>query len=206
MIGFSAQCHTRRKKREMFKRMLFAVVSILVSSSAQASLLTFTASLTPGQTTPPSGCTFNGAPCSGTAVFTVDTVTFDIALSMQYTVGAAWNLHLNDGAPGINGPTEIFLRGDMSTACGTGTFCRTILFTDGFVLPSNNLSDLIAGNDYILVTQATGDPDGPGLIRGQLQAVPEPGSISMLFMAFAVGLAMAGKRTRGRCFSAASCR
>jgi hypothetical protein len=177
----------------IFHRMMFIAVCFGAFSTANASLLTFTASLTPDLTVPPSGCVFNGVPCSGTALLTIDTTTLAISLSMQYTVGAARNIHLNDGAPGTNGLTQIFLRGDLATPCGTGTFCRDIAMTDGFSLPVSNLSDLIAGNDYILVTQLSSDPDSPGLIRGQLQAVPEPKSDLMIIISSALILLIRNK-------------
>jgi hypothetical protein len=183
---------TMTKIRVLF----FAGICIFTWSTAQASLLTFTANLTPAQTAPPSGCTFNGAPCFGTATLVVDTNTDALSLLMTYTVGAAWNLHVDDGTPGTNGPTEVFLRGDLAVPCGVGTFCRDISMTDGFSLPSSNLSDLIAGNDYIVVTEISSSPDGSGLIRGQLQQAPEPGSLTLVLLVLALAVAAFTVRSR----------
>lgn len=178
--------------------LFFAGICIFTWSTAQASLLTFTANLTPEQTAPPSGCTYNGDPCFGTATLVVDTSTDALSLLMTYTVGAAWNLHLDDGAPGTNGPTEVFLRGDLAVPCGVGTFCRDISMTDGFSLPSSNLSDLIAGKDYIVVTEISTSPDGSGLIRGQLQQVPEPSSLTLVLLVLALAAATRSMRSRAK--------
>jgi hypothetical protein len=165
--------------------LVLAAIGVLTWSKAEAALLTFTSDLTVAETSPSSGCTFNSAPCFGSATITVDTVTGDLSMAMTYTVGPAWNIHLDDGAPGTNGPTETYLRGDLAVACGTGTFCRNILMTDGFAIPLANLPDLIAGDDYLVITTVSTSQDGPGLIRGQLQAAPEPGSLGLMSLAIA---------------------
>jgi hypothetical protein len=179
--------------------LLFAGICVFTLPIARASLLTFTANLTVPQTVPPSGCTFNSSPCFGTATLIFDTVTDDLSMSMTYTTGQELNLHIDDGVPGTNGPTEVFLLGDLSVSCGVGTFCRNILMTYGFSVPSSNVSDLIAGNDYIVATTVSSSPDGSGQIRGQLlQSAPEPNSLTMLvFMTLVLASAgLFGKRRR----------
>ena len=169
-----------------------AGICLFTWPKAEAALLTFDANLTVAQTVPSSGCTFNGAPCFGTATLTLDTTTDAFSMSMMYTTGSVLNLHLDDGAPGTNGPTEVFLLSSLSVPCGSaGTFCRNILITDGFSIPSGNVSDLIAGNDYIVATAISSSPDGSGQIRGQLQPVPEPSSLTLMVfgtLAFAAAL------------------
>lgn len=143
--------------------------------SAQSKLLTFTANLATAETVPPSNCSVDHAPCFGTATLVVDTATGAFSLNLKYASAALGAMHLDLGDPGMNGKIQVMLEGSKAVPCGTHTWCRDILMTDGYIIPLQNIPDLTAGRDYLVVFSSTPrpvkNPDGPGAMRGQLQPV-----------------------------------
>lgn len=154
---------------------LLVLAALSTGLNAQSKLLTFTANLTTTQTVPPSNCSVDQAACHGTATLVVETTTGAFSLNLKYTGAALGAMHLDLGDPGMNGKIQLLLDGSKAVSCGTHTWCRDILMTDGYSIPMENLPDLTAGRDYLVVFSSTPrpikNPDGPGAIRGQLQPV-----------------------------------
>ncbi len=155
--------------------LVLAALSAGTCLNAQSKLLTFTANLATTQTVPPSNCSVDQAACYGSATLVVDTATGAFSLNLKYTGAALGAMHLDLGDPGTNGKIQVMLEGSKAVSCGTHTWCRDILMTDGYIIPMQNIPDLTAGRDYLVVFSSTPrpikNPDGPGAIRGQLQPV-----------------------------------
>jgi|HubBroStandDraft_6_1064221.scaffolds.fasta_scaffold125735_2 hypothetical protein len=162
-----------------FTRLISTVCScamVFACPLVQAEILKFTANLTTTQTVPPSDCVFENNPCSGTATLTVDTLSGSFSMSLTYTTGRVGAMHLDLGAPGTNGTIQVLLEGSKSVPLGNGTWRREVLMSDGLSIPVKNMTDLIAGNDYIVIFPSTPvtrrSPDLAGALRGQLRLVP----------------------------------
>jgi len=146
---------------------LFALLAVGLTISANAQTTQFTASADAAQEIP--APTINPALPAPTASFAATYVagapgmiTVSGNFSLQNTYAAA---HLHLGAPGTNGGVIVNLGTGVTSAGMTGTFSGT------FPVPAANAADLLNGNFYLNIHT---DINPSGEIRGQLLPVPEP--------------------------------
>lgn len=168
----------------------------LASSSASAALITFTGSFSGSQSAPPVT-----SPATGTAtlIFNDQTREFSLNFNVHGLSTPAVALHLDSPTPGPGGVIEDYLGNSTILNCGAD-LCRSISFGDGFFIPANNVSALLAGQDYLAV-YTTRFPVGPNTspesmgpeVAAQLQAIPEPVTAGLMSAAIAV-LALARRR------------
>lgn len=172
-------------------RKIAVFVALLgVSAASQASILTFIASMTGTQETPS-----NASPALGNAVIHIDTVTQHVYGYVRWTGligGAPTGSHIHVGIPGIAGDViynygvaglvtdGIYKRKDFdmvmvnkTQANSGGTGYNGILQT-----PTQQIANwFLTNHTYVNVHNAS-FPSGE--IRGQLTAVPEPGTMAAL--------------------------
>jgi hypothetical protein len=149
--------------------MVVAFAGLLAANRVSAQTTYFAANLDPFQEVPP-----HNTPGYGSADFQWDGTTLSIdANSGTYfdLLAGASTVRLQDAAAGANGPTIGLFNLD-TPGNTTGTFSGSLTG-----LTAGQVTDLLAGNTYINIT----DPVYPsGEIRGQLEVVPEPGSLAVL--------------------------
>ena len=157
-------------RRTSLKSMLIvAFTGLFVAIRASADVIMLQANLDPLQEVPP-----HNTPGYGDADFTLDSNS----LLLSVTSGAyadllagATSVIIADAAVGSNGPTQFSLT--LNTYGNT-----TGTFGGSGTLASNTIyNDAIAGNLYVNVRDSV-YPSGE--IRGQLEVVPEPASLSIL--------------------------
>ncbi len=170
------------QKNGMLQTVLFLA---LVTSSANATILTYNVSLTGSQSVP-----MNVTSATGSATVIVDDVLDTVSVDMSFTGligGDASAAHIHCCvATDANAPVVIPFTGFPNTTSGTYSNTFTGVSVD-------NITGIEAGTAYINIHNAT-FPGGE--IRGDiLAAAPEPGSISLL--ALAIG-ALGTLRLRSR--------
>ncbi|MEO8737718.1 MAG: CHRD domain-containing protein [Edaphobacter sp.] len=153
------------------------LVGILgIAAQSPASTMTYTATLIGANEVPP-----NGSTATGFATFTLngDFLTVDLTFS-GLTGGPAVAAHIHCcAAPGTNASVWVPYAGfpNMTSGTYTNTFdLATFAFSNG-----GTEAALIAGlNDGTAYTNIHDAEFPGGEIRGQISAVPEPGSLLLL--------------------------
>jgi hypothetical protein len=166
------------------KRTLATLAFLLVVAAiapAQATLITFTASLDGAQQVPPAMSSGTG---SGSVVLDTVADTITVNLSWQGLTGPAIAAHIHGpGAVGVNA-SILFPFANVPAATSGSIPQQT------FAITPAQISDLEAGLYYMNVHT----PNFPlGEIRGQLEQVPEPATV-VLVAAGALGLAARARR------------
>lgn len=158
------------------KKLLFALLVVALPQLTWAQLVTFSATLTGSQETPP-----NSSPAMGWATATLDTSTyaFDVDLTFAGLVATQTGAHLHRAPVGVAGPIVLPL------PLGTDVHVST-------TLTAQNAADLLAGLWYANV-HSTVYPAGE--IRGQLLPVPEPSTYALAGVAL-LGAAVCLRRRR----------
>jgi len=149
--------------------LIFALAGLLAGNHASADVVTYSANLDGFQEVPP-----NASPGFGDADVTLDTVSGNINVTSgnyQDLLGNSSTIRLADAAIGSNGPTIMTLTLNGGGGVQNGTFIGTATLTAG------QITDMQAGNMYLNLTTNV-YPSGE--IRGQLEAVPEPASLTIL--------------------------
>jgi hypothetical protein len=129
------------------------------------------ANLDPFQEVPP-----HNTPGYGSVDFTLDDVAGTLSINLNTGIYAdllagATTVRLQDAAVAMNGPTLGLF--NLDTPGNTsGTFSGSV---GG--LTAGQVADILAGNTYVNISDSV-FPSGE--IRGQIFAVPEPGSIAIL--------------------------
>lgn len=159
-----------------FSAMVMTLLCIFaLSTLAKADTITFTATLSPVNEVPPKDTNvFKG---TGTATVVLDTVTGKgtITLSFSGLSGAFTGGHIHCCAgPGATAPVivpfDTFFVGSANNTAGT-------LTNFAFTLTAAQVTAMINGQTYVNIHTAA---NGGGEIRGQLNAVPEPGTLLLL--------------------------
>jgi hypothetical protein len=172
------------------KNFFVLVSSLALAATSQADLLTFTATMTGAQETPP-----NASTGLGNAVVQIDTVTLHVFGFVRWTGltgGDPTGSHIHVGVPGTAGDV-IYNYGvaglvddgiykkkvfdmqmvDLTKANTGGTGFNGVLQT-----PAQQIQNwFLQNHTYVNVHNSTFPA---GELRGQLQAVPEPTSMAAL--------------------------
>ena len=148
---------------------LFVALTLACATSARANIWLLQANLDGLQESPP-----NASPAFGAFDGTLDDVTGNFTVttgSYQDLLGGSISVRLQGLAPpGMNAAVIFALTNDTPGAA-TGTF------SGGGVLTAPQITGLLAGDTYLNILSQV-FPTGE--IRGQIAAVPEPGSIILL--------------------------
>jgi hypothetical protein len=159
-------------------RSIALMATLTAMSMASATIWNFSGLMDGSQENPP-----NGSPGFGSFSGTLDDITGAITLGGAYS-GMLANVtaaHIHGPAlPGVNGPVILPLTtsgGTAGTLNGAGTYTAL------------QIADLLAGKHYVNV-HTSAFPGGE--IRGQITAVPEPGTLA------AIGLGVAALARRRR--------
>jgi hypothetical protein len=157
------------------------------NSSAKSAMLYFdTTGMFGSQVVPP-----NASPGIGNAFMALDDVTGALSVNVgdfELLEGIATSATLNDAPPGSNGPL-------ITTFTITTPGLPAGNFTGGAVLNAGQISDLKAGDMYVVVSSSV-FPSGE--IRGQLTQVPEPNGLALAALG---GVVLLVVRRRVRCAS-----
>src|SRR5512135_454015 len=156
-------------------------VTLTLSSNARADFL-FQANLDSTQVPPP----LSNSPATGVGLFTLNAAQTQLSFSVTYQdlIGTITGAHFHDNAIGVRGPLEH--EADITGVTPvSGTLTGVWSSTDSTPLTPGLVSDLFAGEIYFDF-HTTAFPMGE--IRGQLQGVPEPASLT-LFSLGTLGLA-----------------
>jgi hypothetical protein len=164
---------------------------------AAAALITFHASLSGAQETPP-----NGSPATGSATLVADTVAQTLSVSEVFSglLGPTGAGHIHAAPPGVAGPIILpFAEFPVGVTSGsfTGTFSAADLTnqaTSGITNFTDLLNALEAGNTYVNIHTT---PFPGGEIRGQVLTVSEPVSLTLLGVGLG-GLGFARTRRQSR--------
>ena len=187
-------------------RALTMTGALLLPTAGSAATIVFTAplGLTGSQEVPPTGSPALG---TGDAIFDTVLLTLDVSLTWEDLLAPAVAAHIHCcPGPGDNGPVAIdFVPAGFPNSV-SGIFNHTFDLTDaasyggGFLASFGGdvdaaragvLAGLVAGQAYFNIH--TPPPFFPGgEIRGDIQAVPEPSTITLL----ALGLGAAWRRRR----------
>ncbi|MFN7927310.1 MAG: CHRD domain-containing protein [Blastocatellia bacterium] len=162
-----------------------------LSAIAKADTVTLTATLSAANEVPPKDTnTFKG---TGTATVVVDTVTGKVTVTVNFSglSGAYTGGHIHCcAAPGSNAgiivPFDAFLTGPADKLSGSLTN-----YSPATPLTAAQIAGLLNGQAYVNIHTAA-NPGGE--IRGQLTAVPEPGTLLLL----GAGLVSVAARLRKR--------
>jgi CHRD domain len=161
---------------------------VILTGSAPADTI-FTASLDGTQEVPP-----NVSPGTGTAVVDLNDAmdSISVTLDWQNLLAGATSATISDAPPGSTGPVVF----SLALGSGAGTTTGSIdPSPQSFSITAAQVADLQAGNFYVEVATSLVPA---GEIRGQLSAVPEPGSLGLAGTAIALGLVGYGWRSRAR--------
>jgi len=161
-------------------RLACAVGALATVSMASAFTWTLSGLMDGLQEVPP-----NASPGFGSFTGTLDDVTGAVTLSGTFggLLAAATAAHIHGPAlPGVNGPVIVPLTVTNATS---GTV------TGAGVLTPTQVLDMLAGRHYVNV-HTSAFPGGE--IRGQISAVPEPGTLAALCLGAAA--LMRRRRTR----------
>ena len=153
------------------KKLFAVLVPLVLSASAHAIVIPWSASLDGAQEAPP-----NSSPATGFGFGTYDTVTNALNWDITWDglVAAAVAAHFHLAPRGVNGPVIVPIPG---VAGLSGKVVGAGVLTDGA-----QEDGFLAGNFYINIHTA---PFPGGEIRGQVN-VPEPSALALL------GLGLAG--------------
>lgn len=173
----------------------------LACSSGSAALITFAGSFSGSQAVPG---TVSPATGTVTLVFNDQTREFTLNLDVHGLSAPAVALHLDSPTPGAGGVIEDYLGSSMIVSCGSD-LCRSANFGDGFFIPANNVSALLAGQDYVAV-YSSNFPVGPNTspetmgpeIAARLQTIPEPATAALLTVALGIVVLARRRYAAGR--------
>jgi hypothetical protein len=160
------------------KRLIPAFLLISASLTAQATLIDFTATLLGTSEVP-----VNASPGTGFVTATLDTSTDSLTLAGSFSglVAGSTASHIHFAGAGTNGPVIIPL-----TITTLGNTSGTLSLS-GTVLSATQESELLGGFLYVNVHSTT-FPGGE--IRGQLAAVPDAASTSLLVLLGLAGVVL----------------
>jgi CHRD domain/PEP-CTERM motif len=149
-------------------------VALTLSSNARADSL-FLANLDSTQVPPPT----SNSPATGVGLFTLNAAQTQLSFSVTYQnlIGTITGAHFHDNVFGVRGPLEH--EADITGVTPvSGTLTGVWSSTDPTTpLTPGLVGDMFAGKMYIDL-HTTAFPMGE--IRGQLQSVPEPASLTLL--------------------------
>jgi hypothetical protein len=157
----------------LFSVMMIAVSCILaLSAGAKADTITFTATLSGANEVPP-----RATNATGTATLVLDTVTGKAVLSVNFSglTSGLTGAHIHCCAsPTANAGILQGFDSQLTLGATSGSLSN---WTLPITLTAQQMSSLINGLAYVNIhtTTYTG-----GEIRGQLYAVPEPGTLLLL--------------------------
>lgn len=163
---------------------IFLVGGCLFLPTARAAVLTFEASLDSSQEVPP-----NGSPAYGDVTLTLNTVSgFVTNVNGSFTglaSGADW-VYIGDAGYGTSGLNILLLYHFGSNGKTSG------LFGGSGTITAAQITDMINSNTYISITDSV--HPYPGEIRGQLDIVPEPSTVTLECLGLAWLLALRRRR------------
>jgi len=170
------------------------VLALLVAAPVSASTITFQASMRGLNEVPP-----NGSTATGFTTVVLDTVLHTLSVNLSFSgltnIASAGHIHCCAG-PGVNAIVAVPYTGLPSAL--SGTYTNTFLLTDAnsynpaFITANGGtvasaeaalVAAMILGNTYSNIHDAPNF--GGGEIRGQLAAVPEPATLTLLGLGLA---------------------
>jgi hypothetical protein len=167
-----------------------AVGAFMLSTAAANATLIFQASLSGGAQVPPVISTATG---SATVTLENDNTTLDVDVTFSgLTGGQATAAHIHCCAP-ATGTANVALPFTGFPSATSGTYTHSFDLTTDLIngiTVATFLGGLESGMAYVNIHNAT---FAAGEIRGQLSAVPEPGTATLLAMGLA-GLGMMPRR------------
>ena len=172
----------------MFKWMkvtsLCVCFTIAIIASSDAAVVTYSVDFSGDQEVPGPGDP-DGV---GSGLLTIDDVSDEVSWNFAFSnIAAPTAMHIHGPGGSTGNSAAVLLRLGLSTTGGPGTLIGSVTGHSGDGLTINsNPSDF-----YVNIHNSE---FGPGAIRGQLTAVPEPSSVAIL----ACGGAMAFGRRRRR--------
>jgi hypothetical protein len=174
--------------RQITAKLMMATVLALVPASSRADSV-FVGHLDGAQETPP-----NPSPGTGLAVVDLNNAmdSISVTLDWQDLLAGATAASIHEGAPGVAGPIVFSLMVGSGAGTTTGSIDPS---PQTFAITATEVADLQAGLFYVEVDTSLYPA---GEIRGQLSAVPEPGSLALAGTAIALGLVGYGWRARAR--------
>lgn len=173
---------------KLVSRLALTVLMLGLAATANAGIITATASLDFGQEVDPSNPDPSSATGTAILMFDTDTATVSVSASIDgislsdvtfpeggLAFGALGPFHIHTAPAGVNGAIVVpFNLASFFTDNGSGGI--EINATD-IPFEINLLDELTAGNLYVNLHTLD---YGSGEIRGQLASVPEPASIALL--------------------------
>ncbi|HEX5065901.1 MAG TPA: CHRD domain-containing protein [Myxococcota bacterium] len=159
-----------------------ALAALLLATSAGATQFTINVTLDGAQEG-------NASPATGSATLILDDVanTLDVNLSYSGLTTALTNAHIHCcSLPPVAAGVIIPFVPPMTTGATSGTFANV------FALTPTQVTQVMSGLSYINLHTST-FPGGE--IRGQIAAVPEPGTLALMSLGL-VGLATARRNAR----------
>lgn len=156
--------------------LLAGAMLVLVTTATNAEIVNFTAVLDGAQA---ADCNGTGSGASGTATLTLDTATFEVTYSVEYSAleGGKGAGHVHSAAPCTSGGI-VYILPDGNPKIGTHT------------LIAGQANDMLAGLHYVNIHstfESEGEIRGQILVAGPIPAVSEWGMVALVLMTLTAG-------------------
>jgi len=167
------------------RKLLGTLVLSLAAAAANAAVVEFAATLTPGQEV--GTVVLNGSTPSGTAglVLNTDSLNFSWVISFQGLTANAAAAHFHNAAAGVNGDVVVDIATEDLFGGTDGIGFTEGSFSGGTTLSQTLVNELLAGRLYINIHTGN-NPNGE--IRGQVLSgtfnpVPLPAAVWLMLPA-----------------------